>query len=54
MQRTKHNLTDDFDLLQDRISLLKLNDQEFQRLNKAYSELDHKSQGAGNARCSDQ
>lgn len=45
MQRTKHNLTDDFDLLQDRVSMLKLNDKEFQRLSRTYSELDHKVRG---------
>ncbi|MCW7551471.1 DUF465 domain-containing protein [Endozoicomonas gorgoniicola] len=45
MLRTKHNLTDDFDLMQDRISMLKQNDQEFQSLSRAYAELDHKVRG---------
>ena len=45
MLRTKHNLTDDFDLLQDRVSMLKQLDVEFQRLSKAYTDLDHKVRG---------
>lgn len=45
MLRTKHNLTDDFDLLQDRVSMLKQNDVEFQRLSKAYVDLDHRVRG---------
>ncbi|UYM17136.1 YdcH family protein [Endozoicomonas euniceicola] len=45
MLRTKHNLTDDFGLVQDRVSMLKQNDQEFQRLSKVYAELDHKVRG---------
>ena len=45
MLRTKHNLTDDFNLMQDSVSMLKQNDQEFQRLSKVYAELDHKVRG---------
>ncbi|AMO57343.1 hypothetical protein GZ77_15865 [Endozoicomonas montiporae] len=45
MLRTKHNLTDDFDLMQDRVSMLKQSDPEFQRLSKVYAELDHRVRG---------
>ena len=45
MLRTKHNLANEFDLLQDRIAALKTNDQEFQRLSRLYSDVDHRVRG---------
>ncbi|MGI9276007.1 MAG: YdcH family protein [Endozoicomonas sp.] len=45
MLRQKHNLSDDFDLVQDRISVLKQTDEQFHRLEKEYHALDHQVRG---------
>ncbi|MGI9283017.1 MAG: YdcH family protein [Endozoicomonas sp.] len=45
MLRTKHNLNDDFALMQEQVSQLKTSDPGFQKLAREYHQLDHQVRG---------
>ncbi|KEQ19796.1 YdcH family protein [Endozoicomonas numazuensis] len=45
MLRTKHNLNDDFVLMQEQVSQLKASDPGFQKLAREYHQLDHHVRG---------
>lgn len=45
MLRIKHNITDDFALLQGHVSELKLQDPGFQKLAREYHQIDHQVRG---------